>query len=334
MKLKKSLLATAILLAGGMVGQAQASVYARAWTSIDNFFLDLRPEGAPGPGGAIPGTYSFALTNTGNLNGAADIKVGACSGTAGGATSCADTSPRLDADAANAPGSTVTRLNNVFTFFGPGADQYGNADSVIYTTQLLGDATTSMEAIAEAELQTGTSAGSTANMQSTTGFVFNFTVDEPGQLTIDFDALMDILVKIDDPDATAATAKSNPKIELTLTNDKDGLALIWSPNGDTTTGCSTVLPVLTCTEWADDFDLNSDLEIHSNPSELGRFNAAGSDHFSMTTTGLYAGDWTLGLTVELSTSLSRIPEPGTLALLGLGLAGFGFAGKRGKKKRA
>ena len=241
--------------------------------------------------------------------------------------------PTLDAAAANAPGSLPNRANNDFTFFGPGTDQYANADSVVYSAQLTGDPSSSTEQIAEAEIQTATAASSSAEITSTTGFTFEFTVAGADQLAISFTAIADYLAAINDPAGANQTAQANTRLQFTLANDNNAaLNGSFTPDGAGTAECAAGGGV-TCTALLDEFDLNTDVGVSTDGQSSGR-STAGAD-FSVVFGGLTDGNWTLTLNNLTSTLVNRnqneVSAPGVLLLMGVGLAAFGVTRRRSKQ---
>lgn len=340
MNINKSQLAVAmgLVLALGAAGQASASVYAHSRLLIQNLTIE-----STNTGGGIgqPGTditsFSFTLTNTASLNGASAAD---SSDSCGGTFFSNDCTPgvpaALDTNPSNAPGGTVNRSNNDFTLFGMGMDQYSNSDSVIDDAELAGDASTATRQIAESELQSGTQAAANAEIQSTTGLVFSFTVGGPQttDLTISFEADPSMQAAINQLSFLNGNAQSNLSVSLTLNNEDTNEQVSWSPQGTAGNTCDSEIAGVTCNELADGEDLNRNLSVSSNPADANYSLGAGFSDFGIEILALTAGSYSLSLNAVTSTQLRQeqpVPLPGTLLLLGAGLVGAGAMRKKAAK---
>lgn len=336
MKLKLLPLAAAVsaAVALGSAGEAAASVYAGSRLLVDNLTVVVSPLA-----GATVNNFNFNLTNTATLNGGGDIESAVCSGLPSpGANTCNAANPRLDAAPAQLGDAAANYANNAFTFIGPSAAlEFANSDSVIQEAQLAGDASTQSSQIAETELQTGQNASASAEIQSTTGFTFTFTLATPGSLVLDFDADPHMLAAINDatPGATFLS-QGNMTFTVTLSQDGGDDFVQWQPQGSPATNNCIAIGGPTCTEDNDDEDLNNQVGVSSHPNSAPFSTAVGFSDFGITITGLLAGDYTFTLNATTSTLVTRnvVPEPGTLLLLGSGFAALGIGGVRRKKKRS
>ena len=328
MKLIKTTLATGIAaaLALGVAGQANASVYASSSLKIQEFRVNIT-----GLAANPIDSYEFTLTNTATLNGASSpTQTNTCSGTTPG--SGCNTTPSLDAPAANAPGGTIVRANNDFSFFGPGANTYSNSDSVIYTSELGNDVPSSTAQIAESELQGNGAARANAEITSNTGFTFTFIISGTGSLALSFQADPSLYAEINQLAFTSGAAQANMNASFSLTKNDGTSEINWRPNGSAGSDCSVTGSVasVTCAEDNDNADLNQNLSVTSNPATVQYSRAAGWSLMGITVDGLTDGAWTLAFNGVTSTSVRTVPEPSVLALLGIAIAGMGAVSRRRK----
>lgn len=350
MKIKQTVLAASVstAIAIGAIGEAAADVYAGSALDIDNLTIDISPSSD-----ARVNSFNFTLENRATLNGVGGIVNETCSGSIG-SNNCG-AAPVLDAVAVNAPGSGTLRANNSMGFIGSNGTDYANSDSVINTAQLVnvGVAPTDTENVAEANLVTGTSASGSSEIQSTTGFTFSFTIDgttpvELGSFELNFLADPDLMAMIGAGEAAGSSAQANLNTSFTLTQDTgvdgNGNGVLdfvnWNPQGTAANDCAASAGLI-CTEIADTQDLNINAGVSTSGSE-SRFSYGAGDlgfgdsltAFGFRVEGLDAGTWTLTLNEAKSVSLIRsteVPEPGILALAGIGLLGLGMTGLRRRR---
>lgn len=340
MNIKQSTLAAAMTaaLALGVSGQASAYVYGASGLTIDNLSIVISPTQQ---GTVTVNRFDFALSNLAALNGNTLASSATCGGKPGaGNNNCTQTLGSMDAAVVNAPGSAPTRSENQlsggeFAFIGPAAftGDFANADSWIVQAELvnLGQPTKTHN-IAESLLNTSTSALGNSQIQSITGLNFNFTVEGPiADFSIVFDADPDLRAAIFGEN-NSASAQAGLSTILTLQKDGGGGFIQWSPQGTAANDCIAV-GVTGCTENADSQDLNVTIGTTSNNTETLHSwdpNAINLTRFGMTATGLTAGTWSLTLVETKSNRLARVPEPGVLALMGIGLLGLGMSARRKK----
>ena len=310
---------------------ANAYVYALSHLEVKDFTLVISPTAA-----TTVGRYSFNLTNTASMFGAnAAPSSAACSGSTS-TTNCG-VSPVLDAMMANAPGSTLLRTENNFSFLGADSvNSYSGSDSVITSAELVTGTPTSLNQIAESLLNANGQAQANSEIQSNTSLNISFSI-VGGSATLDLNFNADPDQRADIAGAIGDyLAQSNMNASITLTKSNNGGSIGWTPQGTSNNDCTSSILGAACTEIADSQDLNNNASAFFNPDTNDNSYETGNvfSAFGIHIANLSAGNYTIALNSVTSTSISRVvPEPGSLALIGVALLGLGFGASRRQAKK-
>lgn len=329
----KAVAAGAVACAAMFVGaSAQAEVYALSQQRVYNFAIGIFDGG--GLANTTVNTYQYTLNNSATVNGVTSTDTKTCN-----QGSCVNGSPVLDPVAANVGAVTVGQ--NVFTPQGqaPAGATYARSDSVISTDQLTsgGLAFTDENQIAEALLNTSGTAGAVTSLLSTASLSVTFTVSGSSANTLALSFSSDQLQALGIVAPTGNPLVSSAVNATFSLTDSSFRRVGWNPDGFVG-GCNVAGGfgggAVTCTNELDPFSLNTTISSSTIPTSFTATNGGvATNLFGITLNNLANGTYTFDLSSKTQVQIQQtVPEPGSVALVGLALAGMGLALRRQKKQ--
>lgn len=329
MKTKFKLLTlSASLLAGGLVlsDQAQAGAYALSSAVIRDGQVTVTN------GTATLGITSSATNTSGTpapMNNPGDVKFGPLPN----ATAASQGTLRNDETITTAgPTGGAGAFEAGYTPFGKTGSAYSWGDGNTPSEQT-GGSLIAVRNAAEGNIPlTGFANSGAENSSSSSLTTFTLDVGGPATLAFQFFANAYGQVILDLDSGVGSKAEANLDNNLTITAvDVAGMAtgtevFNWAPDGIINAPGGTIGG----TELFDPENLNGTLGTVTAGDSLQFSPANTFAFFSVITNTLPTGryEFTLDTNESQFVSNNQIPEPATLALVGLGMLGMGFAGRR------
>ena len=323
MKFQKLALTAAVAGACGvgMAGNANADALAQALLNITNFTI------TNGAGGAPLAVTDFSqlsfldtLTNTSILNGTP----GTTGIMQGSTLSLSVDAPQSCIGACTAPENTFASVPT------PPTATYARSDSLLTGQPISGTPApvgANASAIAITSLNTDGQGGSASDILLTSGFTF-VTTHDISQAGFTFDANTFLQAWTAAGTTSPTGAGAGIKWELSLVDAATGDTLIdWIPNGNTTTGTQVGLNVT-----AEGCNLNVNASATFNQPSPPTQNCTGAFAATSNVVLLAGHQYTFTIDHHVASQATevttRVPEPGTLALLSVGLLGFGWVSRK------
>ena len=170
---------------------------------------------------------------------------------------------------------------------------------------------------------TGTGvANTTSSITLNSGFTF--ALAQSRQVTIDFNGALDLLASLNSQ--VSALTGSTWTLSITDLGASSSPVFSWSPDGQV----SQTSGIFGGTEQADGCNLQANRNAFG-PGGTSVYNCSG--YFEATTNTLLAGhNYSIGINQQNNANVLVVPEPSSLLLAGLALAGLGFGASRRKQK--